>query len=249
VGALEVGCYWDREQSKLGQQVNDVLDGMENLRARVRRALSFRFGPDSWTRIDNAMRASWRAEGPVSAPKEPYGPYQSVGSVKADDLNGQRNKEHGGGADRTNEQTSTSQQRRVTPSELAELERKYSADQAAQADREWNSGPSGEYVTLIKSGAWTVANGGGQESNTDIGKSASGFHYGNSYASPYSDPEKSSAGWSKPFKTREVAERVGFAAEMASRGETWHLSDRRRAGIEAQERQRTTAIRDRVVPR
>ena len=40
-------AYWDREQSKLGQRVNDVLDGMENLRARVRGALSFQFGSDS----------------------------------------------------------------------------------------------------------------------------------------------------------------------------------------------------------
>jgi len=129
----------------------------------------------------------------------------------------------------------------ITPDEIHrradELERKEWAEQ----NRVYNSGPSGEIVKGIRSSGWSMDVSGFIESRVHIGRSEKGYHY--SVDSTDNRTFESDPPWSKAFKTEDLAQNVATAEQRRINGETWHLSDRRKAGIDASQRPPTAAAK------
>jgi hypothetical protein len=79
---------------------------------------------------------------------------------------------------------------------------------------------------IIKDGSWLMSDDGRTETRLSIGQSDRGYHYLLEVGD--SDDDLS---WSSAFKTQELAERVGEAAEARVRGDTYMLLDGRRRDV------------------
>jgi len=129
----------------------------------------------------------------------------------------------------------------ITPDEIHRRADELERTEWAEQNRAYNSGPSGEIVKGIRSSGWSMDVSGIVESRVHIGRSENGYHY--SVESTDNRTFESDPPWSKAFKTGDLAQQVASAERRRDAGETWHLSDRRKAGIDASQRPPTAAAK------